>query len=93
MDFINPERRINEVKSLISQPEPPPRCYDAVPDGKSGNMRLAVGCAFCDYRNHCWQDANNGRGIRTFQYATGKKSLVKVMSEPDVPEITDEEKV
>ena len=54
-------------------------------------MRLAIGCAYCDFKFGCWKDSNNGRGLRTFDYATGKKSLVKVVNEPNVLEILDEQ--
>lgn len=91
MDFIDSESRVDEVKKLATQKEPPPRCYDAVPDGKSGNMRLAIGCSYCDFKLDCWKDSNNGRGLRTFNYSTGKKSFVKVAYEPNVPEILDEQ--
>jgi len=88
MDMINPEVRIEQLKALLEEDTPPDRCYDPVPDGKSGNMRLAVGCSFCDFRAHCWSDANGGKGIRTFQYSNGPKQFVRVVKEPDVPEIT-----
>ena len=89
MEMINPDIRIEELKSLLEDDSPPSRCYDAVPDGKSGNLRLSVGCSFCDYRDHCWSDANNGVGIRTFMYSNGPRYFVQVNKEPDVPEIKD----
>ncbi|MEK9894938.1 MAG: hypothetical protein VW518_00745 [Burkholderiaceae bacterium] len=87
MEFINPETRINEIKKFLEKSTPPKKCYDAIADGKSGNMRLAVGCTFCDYKHDCWKDANNGKGIRTFMYANGPKDFVVVNREPDVQEI------
>ena len=87
MDMVNPEVRIEQLKALLEEDTPPDRCYDPVPDGKSGNMRLSVGCSFCDFRSHCWSDANGGKGIRTFQYSNGPKHFVQVIKEPDVPEI------
>jgi len=59
-----------------------------IADGSSGNMRLAVGCSFCDYKYDCWKDANGGKGIRTFNYSNGPKHLVQVGKEPNVPEVT-----
>lgn len=91
MDFINPETRIDEIKKFIKSPTPPKKCYDPVADGKSGNMRLAVGCTYCDYKYDCWKDANNGKGIRTFLYSNGPKDLVVVNREPDVQEIYDQQ--
>lgn len=89
MEMINPDIRIEELKALLEDDSPPSRCYDAVPDGKFGNMRLSVGCSFCDYRDHCWSDANNGVGIRTFMYSNGPRHFVQVVKEPDVPEVKD----
>jgi len=86
-DRINPEKRINDIKSFISKDTPPPRCYDPVPDGKSGNLSLAVGCVYCDYKLECWNDCNNGRGLRQFKYANGPKYFTMVMKEPQVEEI------
>ena len=87
MEMINPETRINEIKTFLKNKEPPPKCYDPVPDGKSGNMRLAVGCDFCDFKRECWKDANGGKGLRTFAYASGQKTFTEIYREPDVPEI------
>lgn len=87
MDRINAEKRINDIKKFIEKDSPPPRCYPAVPDGNSGNLRLGVGCSFCDYKHDCWKDSNNGRGIRTFDYSGGQKYLVQVVNEPRVPEV------
>ena len=67
----------------------PDLCYDPVPDGKSGNSKLPVGCVFCSHKRECWADANAGRGIRVFKYAQGKRYLVQVSKEPDVPEVMD----
>lgn len=88
MDMINAENRINYIKAFLEHDTPPKKCYDPIPDGSSGNMRLAVGCSFCDYKYDCWKDANGGKGIRTFNYSNGPKHLVQVGKEPNVPEVT-----
>lgn len=77
--------RIAELKKVIKLPEPPERCYDPVPDGKSGNMKLAVGCAYCRHKEECWP------GLRTFIYSTGPRFLTKVERLPDVPEVNIKE--
>ena len=59
----------------------PHREHEAVPDGKSGNMKLAAPCMYYDYRHECW------KGLRTFLYASGPVYLTKVVSIPKVPEI------
>jgi len=87
VDYINPEARISHIKEILKSPVPPPKCFDAVPEGKAGNMRLATGCHYCDFKFSCWSDSNNGHGLRSFQYANGVKYLTQVNKEPDVPEV------
>lgn len=77
-----PEDRIEELKKVISNEEPPERCYQPEPDGKSGNMRLPIGCSYCSHKFRCHPD------VRTFLYSTGPRFLTKVVREPDVPEVT-----
>ena len=89
MEMINAGKRIKHLKGVVSNDAVPDRCYDSVPDGKSGNYRLSTPCVFCRHKQVCWQDANQGRGIRVFEYAKGKRFLVQVAKEPDVPEITE----
>lgn len=87
MEMINASQKIDYLRDAIKDSEPPSRCYDAVPDGKSGNMQLATGCNYCAYKFDCWSDANNGKGLRAFQYANSVKYLTKVDREPNVPEL------
>jgi hypothetical protein len=75
MEMINATQKIDYLRNAIKDSEPPSRCYDDVPDGKSGNMQLAVGCNYCPYKFDCWSDANNGKGLRAFQYANSVKYL------------------
>jgi len=87
--MINAGERISTVKKVVASPTPPQRCYQPEPDGKSGNMKLAIGCVFCPYKETCWADANNGQGLRTFKYANGVRHLVQVNKVPDVEEVTN----
>jgi len=80
-------KRISEVTEIVKSPTPPEKCYDAVPDGKSGNLKLSVGCSYCKFKTECWSDANYGKGLRTFLYSTGPKFLTHVVREPDVHEV------
>ena len=75
------EERIEHIKEVVQQKEPPEHCYEAVDDGKSGNKKLAVGCSYCSYKKTCWPD------VRGFAYANGPRYLVEVVNEPQVPEI------
>ena len=75
------EERIAHIKEVVQQEEPPEHCHEPVPDGKSGNMKLAVGCSYCPYKKVCWPD------VRGFAYANGPRYLVEVVNEPQVQEI------
>jgi len=85
--MINASERIQKVKSMITQPSPPDRCYSDEEDGKSGNRKLAIGCVFCPHKERCWSDANGGQGLRAFQYSNGVRYLTQVGKVPDVQEI------
>ena len=75
------EERVAHIKEVVEQEEPPEHCYEPVADGKSGNMKLAVGCSYCPFKKVCWP------GVRGFAYANGPRYLVEVVNEPQVPEI------
>ena len=87
MNMINASDRINYLKGVLKQTTPPERCYEAEPDGKSGNMKLAVGCIYCPHKFECWKDANGGHGLRQFQYSTGVRYLTQVVNPPAVEEL------
>jgi hypothetical protein len=87
MNMINASDRINYLKGVLKQATPPERCYEAEPDGKSGNMKLAVGCIYCPHKFECWKDANGGHGLRQFQYSTGVRYLTQVVNPPAVEEL------
>ena len=67
----------------------PDRCYSDIPDGKSGNRKLSIGCVYCGYKRDCWSDVNQGKGIRVFKYAHGRRYLTNVAKEPEVVEVTN----
>jgi len=73
--------RINHIKTMVEQPEPPKHCYQPKEDGKSGNMKLDTGCSYCAYKKNCWPD------LRAFAYSSGPRYLVEVHNEPKVQEI------
>lgn len=84
-----PGPRIAQLKAVVAQPEPPKRCYLPVPDGKSGNMKLPVGCSYCEFKFECHKDANNGQGLRKYFYSRGPVFLTTVAREPKVQEVYD----
>ena len=85
--MINATDRVNHLKKVVTSKNIPDKCYPAEPDGKSGNMKLSIGCVFCGYKDMCWADANGGYGLRKFQYSTGMRYLTHVAKTPDVQEI------
>lgn len=81
-----PLPRIQHLKEVVASDTPPPRCYDPVPEGKSGNEKLGIGCSYCKYKEDCWDDANDGQGLRKFFYSRGPVWLTTVKREPNVGE-------
>jgi hypothetical protein len=81
-----PAPRISVLREVVSQEPPPPRCYDDIPEGKSGNRKLAIGCSYCAFKDDCWSDANGGKGLRKFFYSRGPVWLTEVKKEPKVDE-------
>lgn len=82
IDELNVPARISLVRTTCSQSEPPSRCYEDEPYQKSGNLKLSVGCSYCNHKFECHKDSNDGRGLRVFQYSTGPIFLTKVVKEP-----------
>ena len=77
--------RVKHVKKLVEQPEPVEWCYQPIPDGKSGNSKLSIGCSYCQFKDHCYPN------LRVFAYSYGPKYLVDVVKEPKVQEVMPDE--
>ena len=88
IDKPHARNKIREVKKAIKLDNPPELCYNPVPEGKAGNMKLPRGCTYCRHKNECHKDANDGKGLRVFKYSKGLMYLTKVEKEPNVLEIT-----
>lgn len=88
MEMVNASSRVKHLKEVVKGSSIPSKCYAPVPDGKSGNLKLAVGCVYCRHKSMCWSDANQGKGIRTFKYSNGTRELVEVVKTPEVEEVT-----
>jgi len=83
-DAVNwsvPER-IDYLGKLVAGPIPAV-CYEPVPDGQSGNMRLQSGCAYCQHKFSCWPE------VRVFNYGSGPRYLTEVVRVPNVMEVPD----
>ena len=88
-DLMKPNVKtlIKDLKEKLDQDNPPEKCYEPVKHEKSGNMKLPVGCVYCSHKVKCYQDANDGQGLRTFKYANGKVYLTHIEKEPKVEEV------
>lgn len=73
--FVERKRMMLESTSL------PHRAFMSVPDGKSGNEKLATKCSYCAFKEDCWPSA------RVFLYSDGPRFLTKVARLPNVPEL------
>lgn len=87
-DMIDANLRVAEVKNIVKSDKPPAeKCYDPVPYGKTGNYVLHAQCSYCPFREECWKDANDGKGLRTFMYSKGPVHFTEVKAEPRVEEM------
>jgi hypothetical protein len=84
MDTINVEKRVEHLRNIVASDEHPPLCYDPIPEGKSGNMKLSTDCVYCAYKFDCFPD------VRVFKYSNKPVYLTTVLKEPSVEEITHE---
>ena len=82
------KKKIKTVKKLIKIDTPPELCYNPVPDGASGNMKIARGCTWCRHKFECHADSNEGQGLRVFKYSKGYTYLTQTVKTPNVLEVT-----
>jgi hypothetical protein len=87
LDKPNIVHRIKEVKQAMKKKTPPAYCYTPIAEGAAGNMKLPRDCNWCPHKFECHKDANDGKGLRTFQYAKGLVYLTHVAKLPNVQEI------
>lgn len=80
--LIGKNKEVQHKINIVASDEMPPRGFDAVPEGKSGNMKLGTNCSYCDHKFNCWPN------LRGFAYSNGPVYLTEVVKEPKVMEIT-----
>ena len=90
MDKPNIKHRIAKLKRELKLDNPPEMCYNPIPDGKSGNMKLPKQCVYCRHKFTCHKDSNNGQGLRVFKYAKNLAFFTTVVKQPRVEEVTNE---
>jgi hypothetical protein len=89
-DKPNIKKRITDIKKIVKLDTPPELCYNPIPEGKSGNMKLPRECTYCRHKFECHKDSNSGQGLRVFKYSDGLRYFTQVPSEPKVIEVTNE---
>lgn len=72
---------IEEKKRVVASPEIPERCYEPIPDGKSGNLILGVQCSYCSFKKICHPD------LKAYKFYGGPKYFTHIEREPNVPRI------
>lgn len=82
-DMKNKEAEVERKKKIVSGNTLPPRAFDPIPDGKSGNMKLGTNCSYCNNKNRCWEN------LQTYIYSTGPRFFTKVVREPKVFKLED----
>lgn len=80
---VDYEKRIQEIRHVLSHTKPPKRGFSDVPMGKSGNRKLGVNCSYCDFKKHCWPE------LQTFAYSSGPIFLTKVAKAPRVEKVEE----
>ena len=91
LDKPNIKNKIKNLKIALAKKTPPiDYCYDTVPDGAKGNEKIHKNCGWCPHKFKCYEDSNNGKGLRVFQYSKGFSFLTKVVVEPKVQEVDHE---
>lgn len=83
IDTVDITARITHIKEVVQKEEPPERCFQPEPMGKSGNLKLPAGCSYCPFKLECWKDV----GLRKFLYSAGPVWMTHVEKEPEVPEV------
>jgi hypothetical protein len=87
LDKPNITKHIKDLKHKLTLVNPPALCYQPIPEGKSGNMKLPKNCSYCPHKFECHKDSNDGKGLRTFRYAKGNVYFTKVRKSPKVDEV------
>ena len=74
---------IEDIKESLNNNEPPEFCYEPIPEGKSGNMKLPKNCVYCNHKFRCYPE------LRVFKYSKGLVYFTEIVNEPKVEEVLD----
>jgi hypothetical protein len=71
LELPNAKERIKEAKDIIANDTPPERCYTPS-KARDGREYLKTGCVYCNFKDKCWEDSNQGIGLVYETGADGK---------------------
>lgn len=87
LDKPNIKDKIKKVKAAIKKDTPPELCYQTIPEGASGNMKLPMDCVYCPHKFKCYKGSNDGEGLKVFKYAKGNVYFTEIKKMPNVEEV------
>ena len=76
------KQRIRHVRTTLESSSEPARCYTDKPNDKQGNRILDTGCSYCSYKDYCWRDSNEGKGLQIRSYYGGPRYFTALVKEP-----------
>lgn len=76
-DMVDAKAKIEAARESLKSDIPPSRCFSDEPKGESGNRVLARGCEWCPFRVKCWEDVNDGKGLRAFKFKVGDEEQIQ----------------
>lgn len=76
------ELEAEKIKAALAAETPPDRAFKPVPDGMAGNMMLCTECKYCQYKETCYSDANDGRGLIKFIFSNGPRWFTTIKKDP-----------
>lgn len=79
---IDWKAKIQRLRAILAEKNPPKRAYDVVPEGKSGNLKIPMECSYCQFKNECYKNSNGGKGLRKFFYSKGPVWFTHIEKEP-----------
>lgn len=85
-------QRIETARGVVVGGNEPEKCYQPVPVSKkdqTGNLILSSGCSYCGWKEHCWRDSNNGRGLQLRLYSNGPRWFTQILKEPKLKSQTE----
>jgi hypothetical protein len=71
-----------KISAVANKEVLPKRGYAPVPDGVSGNEALCLNCRYCDFKEDCWSDTNDGRGLIKILFSNGPRWFTRIVKDP-----------